>query len=715
MVLRSSCDVCVEHAESTFRVDGLCCHEEVALLEKHLQRLPGLTGLSADVVRQQLRVHHDAARISVTRITEAVAEAGLRAWPHDEDRARPAVAGGWSRGLFVAVSGVLVIVGALLDAAGAAQWALAAAFGGAAVAGGLPVVRRAAAAVRLRTLDINALMLVAVAGAALIGEWFEGATVIFLFALAQWLEVRSMDRVRRSVRALMSLAPAEALVRRNGQDMTVPVDAVGLGEVIVVRPGERVPLDGDIVHGESDVDQSPVTGESLPVAKGPGSPVFAGTINGSAALEVRVTRRGRDSTIARITHLIEQAQAQRAPSQAWVDRFARVYTPAVLLSAALVAVMPPLALGGAWSDWIYRALVLLVIACPCALVISTPVAIVSALTVAARHGVLVKGGRHLERLADVRAIAFDKTGTLTTGRLTVTDVYPIPPRDRAAVVRLAAAVEARSEHPIGRAVVALARAESVPIDAASDFRAWPGRGAEAALGHATLLVGNERLLRERGVDSGPVAGALAASEASGGSVVLVALDGDVVGALVLGDELRAASRPVVAELKRQGVAPIVVLSGDCARAAQATADAVGADQWRADLLPEDKVDAVVRLKSRTGTVLMAGDGVNDAPALAAADVGLAMGVAGTDVALETADVALMGDDLHKLPYALSLSRKTLATVKTNVAFSLGLKAAFLVMAIAGMATLWMAVVADMGASLIVIGNGLRLLRVRPAE
>ncbi|MPY89319.1 MAG: cadmium-translocating P-type ATPase [Luteitalea sp.] len=713
MVSRSSCGVCIEHAESTFRVDGLCCHEEAALLEKHLRRLPGLTALSADVVRQQLRVHHDAARVSVTRITEAVAEAGLRAWPHEEDRARPAVARGWSRGLFVSISGVLVAVGAALGAAAAPRWALAAAFGGAAVAGGLPIVRRALAAVRLRTLDINALMLVAVIGAALVGEWFEGATVVFLFALAQWLEARSMDRVRRSVGRLMSLTPAEAILRRDGQDIVTPVDAIGLGEVIVVRPGEKVPLDGNVADGESDVDQSPVTGESVPVPKGRGSPVFAGTINGPGVLEVRVTRRGRDSTIARIIHLIERAQAQRAPSQAWVDRFAQVYTPAVLLVAAVTAILPPLALGAVWSDWIYRALVLLVIACPCALVISTPVAIVSALTVAARHGVLVKGGRHLERLADVRAIAFDKTGTLTTGRLAVTGVYPIGPMDRATVLRLAAAVEARSEHPIGRAVVALARAEGIGVDAAADFRAWPGRGAEARVGRATVLVGNERLLRERGVDSSPAADIIRSSERRGGPAVLVALRGELVGALALGDQVRAESRPVVTELKRHGLAPIVVLSGDSARAAQTTADVVGADEWYAELLPEDKVDAVVHLKARAGTVLMAGDGVNDAPALAAADVGLAMGVAGTDVALETADVALMGDDLRKLPYAVSLSRATLGTVKANVAFSLGLKAVFLLLAIAGMATLWMAVVADMGASLLVIANGLRLLRFRP--
>jgi Cd2+/Zn2+-exporting ATPase len=559
-------------------------------------------------------------------------------------------------------------------------------------------------------LDINVLMVVAVVGAVALGEWSEAASVVFLFALAQLLETRAMERARGAIRSLMDLAPAEALVRTSDGDVVMPVDDVRVGDLIVVRPGEKIPLDGKVRTGDSHVNEAPVTGESLPVEKAPGADVFAGTINGRGALEIAVTKPGRDSTIARVVHLIERAQAQRAPSQTFIDRFARVYTPAVLTLAAIVAVAGPVVSGGSYSDWIYRSLVLLVISCPCALVISTPVSIVSALAAAARKGVLIKGGARLEQLAAVRCIAFDKTGTLTDGRLRVVDVASTNGLPRPEVLRLAASLESRSEHPIGRAIVGHAIDERLTLGGAEGFQALPGLGAEGRVGQDRVIVGNHRLFEERGLCSPAAHEQLEAMTARGCSPVMVARDGETVGLIGVADEPRASAGAVVEMLRDHGIAHVVLLTGDQEIRAKALASGLGITEYRASLLPEDKVAAVEELKQRYGALAMVGDGVNDAPALATADVGIAMGVAGTDAALETADVALMADELPKIPFAIRLSRAASRNIRMNIAFSLLLKAAFLVMAFGGVATLWMAVVADMGASLIVIGNALRLLR-----
>jgi Cd2+/Zn2+-exporting ATPase len=488
------------------------------------------------------------------------------------------------------------------------------------------------------------------------------------------------------------------------------VDDVRVGDVVIVRPGEKIPLDGKVHRGDSYVNQAPITGESLPVEKVTGDDVFAGAINGRGVLEVEVTRLRRDSTLARIIHLVERAQSQRAPIQTFVDRFARVYTPIVLVLAVAVALLPPLVGGGLWSTWIYRSLVLLVISCPCALVISTPVSIVSALAAAARKGVLIKGGARLERLAAVRCVAFDKTGTLTKGRLRVTDIIPLNGAGPADILALAGSVEARSEHPIGRAIVERAAADGVVLAPADRVEALPGRGAQGTVGQRDVVVGSHRLFEERGLCSPEVEAALDALAGQGRSTVIVGLDGQVAGVVGVADEVREAARDTVEMLGRHGVDRVVLLTGDHEIAARALAHSLGIAEYRAALLPEDKLAAVTELRSRHGALAMVGDGVNDAPALAAADVGIAMGVAGTDVALETADVALMADELAKIPYALRLSRATARNIRINIAFSLGLKGLFLIMALAGAATLWMAVVADMGASLIVIANALRLLR-----
>ncbi len=705
----STCPVCELHAESTFKVEGMDCHEEVAILEKRLKRLTGLEALDADVIGQRLRIKYDAAKLSTGSIAEAVAQTGMRAWLEHEEPA-PAAASATSRFRLLILSGVAFALGLAAPFLGAPRSTIWIPFVVSIVLGGVFTSRRALASLRAGILDINVLMVIAVGGAMALGEWTEAASVVFLFALAQLLEARAMDRARGAIRALMDLAPAEAIVRRDGQQLRLPVDEVRVGDTILVGPGEKLPLDGRVVAGDSYVNQAPVTGESLPVEKTAGDDVFGGTINGRGALDVIVTRLRRDSTLARIIHLVERAQAQRAPSQTFVDRFARIYTPVVLAIAVIVALAPPLMLGGSWSVWLYRSLVLLVISCPCALVISTPVSIVSALAAAARKGVLIKGGAHLERMASIRCIAFDKTGTLTHGRLHVVDVLPVDGAAPSEVLRLAASLEMRSEHPIGKAIVSYAASEGITPVSVDSFQAIPGRGAEAQLGAHRLVVGSHRLFEERGLCSPQMEAALDALTARGCGSVMVAAAGTAVGVIGVADEPRESARDAVDLLRQQGIRQVILLTGDQESAGRALAEALDLDGHRAALLPEDKVTAVEELRRRHGALAMIGDGVNDAPALAAADVGIAMGVAGTDAALETADVALMADELLKIPYALRLSRATTRNIRANIAFSIALKAAFLVLAVTGTATLWMAVAADMGASLIVIANALRLLR-----
>jgi Zn2+/Cd2+-exporting ATPase len=704
-----TCATCELHAEAVFRVEGMDCNEEVVILERRLKPLPGMEALSADVIGQRLHVKYDAAKLTTSAMVDAVGQTGMRMWlEHDEPLVSDS--GIRTRLRLMALSGGALAVGAAVAASGHPP-AAAALYLLATVAGAVFPLRRAATAVRTRTVDINVLMVIAVAGALALGEWLEAASVVFLFALAQWLEVRTLERARQAIRALIDLAPRQALVARAGTETIVPIEDVALADVVIVRPGDKIPVDGIVRAGHSDVNEAPITGESLPVDKAEGQEVFAGTINGHGALEIQVTRLGRDTRLARIIHLVEDAQTRRAPVQTFVDRFARIYTPVVMALAIFVAAAPPLLWDGDAAAWFYRALVLLVISCPCALVISTPVSIVSALSAAARNGVLIKGGAYLERLADIRLVAFDKTGTLTSGELRVTDVVPFHGATAVDVLRYAAAIELRSEHPVARAVTNEAAKHTADVPRVTQFASRPGMGAEGDAAGVRVVVGNERLLASKGislVDAEPAA----ALRASGKSVVFVALDGRVAGAIAVADRPREAARDAVELLRSHGVARVVMLTGDHAETARAVANALNIDEYHAALLPQQKHALVQAMRGRGGAVMMVGDGVNDAPALAAADVGVAMGAAGSDAELETADVALMSDELLKLPYALRLARATLRNVKTNVVVSLVLKAAFLVMAVTGTATLWMAVLADTGASVIVVANALRLLRTR---
>jgi Zn2+/Cd2+-exporting ATPase len=706
----TACTVCELHAESTFKIEGMDCREEVTLLERRFSNLAGLEDFSADVMGQRLHVKYDAARLSTATIADAVADTGMRAWLEHEEPIAGTPPAERRRRYLVWTSGAALALGLIVEASGAGPGVAGSLFGASIAAGILAVGRRAWNSLRARVLDINVLMIIAVAGAIILQQYSEAAAVIFLFAVAQALEARTLERARHAISALMDLTPADALVRDASGERRVGVDQVTPGAVIIIKPGEKIPLDGGVIAGHSEVNQSPVTGESLPIDKAPGDEVFAGTINGRGALEVRVTRLRRDTTLARIIHLVERAQAQRAPAQAVIERFARVYTPVVIVMAAAVALVPPLVFHLSWHDWVYRALVLLVVSCPCALVISTPVSIVAALSAAARKGVLIKGGMHLERTSRVRCVAFDKTGTLTRGAPEVVDVVALNGAAVASIVGLAASVERRSTHPIAQAILLYAEAARVPAAPADAVTALSGRGAEGRVDGHRVLIGNHRLFEERRLCSPEIHDRLEEMAAAGRTPVLVARDGRPIGIIAVADRPREAARATVDLLRGQGVTWIVMLTGDSEGTARAIAAELGVDEFHAELLPEDKVAAVQDLCRTHGSVAMVGDGVNDAPALATADVGIAMGAAGSDAALETADIALMADELLKIPYAFRLSRATVRNIKANLAISVVLKAAFLVAAVAGAATLWMAVLADTGASVIVIANALRLLR-----
>jgi Cd2+/Zn2+-exporting ATPase len=640
-------------------------------------------------------------------MVDAVGQTGMRMWlEHEEPRASaPDVR---ARFWLTVVSGVALTAG-LVATALAQPLAAALCFVAGALVGGIYPARRAVTALRTRTVDINVLMVIAVAGALALGEWLEGSSVVFLFALAQWLEARTLERARQAIRALVDLTPRDAIVKRDGTEQRVAVEAIAVGDVVIVRPGDKVPLDGTVVAGHSDVNEAPMTGESLPVDKAPGDEAYAGTINGRGSLELQVTRVGPDTRLARIIHLVEAAQSRRAPVQSFVDRFARIYTPAVIALAVLVAVVPPLVAGADAATWLYRSLVLLVISCPCALVISTPVSIVSALSAAARNGVLIKGGAHLERLATVRTVAFDKTGTLTRGEPAVSEVIAVGSASQADVLRFAAAAETRSEHPIARAIADRARMAGVAVPDAAGFMSIPGMGVEALVGARSVLVGNAALMAQRNVAT---QADLESLHRDGHTMVFAAVDRVVLGAIAVADPIRDAAREAVELLRSHGIRHVAMLTGDHAGSARVVAEALRVDEYLPGLLPQEKHNRVVAMREAHGAIVMVGDGVNDAPALAAADVGVAMGAAGSDAALETADIALMSDELLKIPYALRLARATLFNVKSNVVVSLVLKAAFLILAITGSATLWMAVLADTGASVIVVANALRLLRQR---
>lgn len=586
------------------------------------------------------------------------------------------------------------------------------------VTGGVPIVRNAWSALTAeRRLTIDALVVVAVIGAVLLGQWWEAAAVVFLFSLSELLEDYTLDRARNAIHALMELSPEEARIIENGREITVPIELVAVGAVVAVRPGERVPVDGDVIAGTSTIDQSAITGESAPVAKADGDSVYAGTINQQGYLEIKVTRPAAENAIARIVRLVKNAQEHSAPTAQFIDRFATYYTPGIVVLAALVAIVPWLAFGQSLQEWVYRGLVFLLIGCPCALVISTPISILAAIARSARSGVLVKSGAVMEVIGQTVAIAFDKTGTLTQGRPGVTDVIPFNGHSEADVIQMADRLEHRSEHQLASAILRRAGhtdAEDDPsqrhTEEIEEFEAIAGRGVRARVNGAAYTCGSPDYLCSLGYDLASHQATITQVQEAGKTALLVAEDAEIAGLIATMDTLRPDAQPTLAAIGAMGIAPIVLLSGDSKPTAAAIGAQLPVNDIYGELLPEQKVDVVRNLVEAHGKVLMVGDGVNDAPALATATAGIALGGAGTDVAMETADVVLMGDDLSKIPAALQLSRKTMTVIKQNITIALGIKALVLLLTLMGLASLWMAVLADVGATLVVAGNGLRLLR-----
>lgn len=620
----------------------------------------------------------------------------------------------------VILSGLLIGAGMVVDwAFGPPPLVTAILYGIATVAGGILVVPLAVKSLLRLRLDINVLMTAAVAGAWILGERLEGASVVFLFSLSELLESWAADRARRSVNSLLDLSPETAVVRNpDGTESETPVTDVAAGTEILIRNGQRVPLDGEILSGRSSINQAPITGESVPVDKAPGDPVFAGTVNGEGSLVVKVTRTASESTLSRIIRLVGEAEEERPPTQRFVDRFAAIYTPLVFVMAVLVALVPPLVSGQPFGPWIYRSLVLLVIACPCALVIATPVSIVSGITALARRGVLVKGGLHLETVGKLRALAVDKTGTITRGRPEVVEVIPLSGLPADEVLRRAAAIDIHSSHPLAMAVVAAARERNLSFEAAGDYRSVTGRGATASIGGHPHFIGNHRLTHETGLCGPEVEERLAGIEAKGRSLAVIGhaphggCAGELLGIIAIADQVRPEAADAVKRLHQAGVAEVVMLSGDNQRTADAIAAEAGIDRAFGDLMPEDKVVKIRELVATHGHAGMIGDGVNDAPALAIASVGIAMGGIGSDTAIETSDITLMKDDLNRVADAVLLGRRTLKVIHFNIAFALGIKAVFLILAFLDMTGLWLAILADTGATLLVILNALRLLRNR---
>ena len=704
-----------------FRIATMDCSAEEAEIRRALEPLDGIRSLGFQLGARTLKI--DAAESTYPLALEAIRKAGFDPQPVAgamNSQGGPAVgpvegdddghgfAGGISR-----------LVAALVFATGAEvlsffapdqmAWKVA----GMAIAAlaiwlaGIDTYKKGIAALLRGKLNINALMSVAVTGAFLIGQWPEAAMVMALYAIAELIEAKAVDRARNAIKGLLELAPEEALVLGpNGAWSATPVAAVAIGATVRIKPGERVPLDGKVTKGNGAINQAPVTGESIPVDKAPGDQVFAGTINETGELEFEVTALSSNTTLARIIQAVEQAQGTRAPTQRFVDRFAAIYTPAVFAIAVAVAVLTPFLMGLTWLEALYKALVLLVIACPCALVISTPVTVVSGLAAGARRGILIKGGTYLEDARLLKAVALDKTGTITEGKPKLVKWQVWGVGDEAVVQQMAASLAARSDHPVSKAIV---QGLKVRGPEAESFKALPGRGVEGVINDVRLVLGNHRLIHEQGLCSPELEAELAIHEKQGRTVTLLADDSCVLALFAVADTIRETSKQAIVDLKALGVTS-VMLTGDNTATAKAIAAQAGIDDARGDLLPEAKLDAIKEMQKRYGATGMTGDGINDAPALAQADIGFAMGGAGTDTAMEAADVVIMNDNLQRVAETVRLSKRTHAVLWQNITLALGIKSVFLVMAVVGTATMWMAVFADMGASLLVLGNGLRLLR-----
>lgn len=715
----------------SFRVNGLDCAEEVAILNRALGvAVGGTEHLGFDVLNGRMILLPTARQITDAEVLSLVAGTGLRAKVWDTKSAEADQAAHFSRQKrFTAASAVFWGAGLAWHIGHSGAAGLGQLFAGhgsqpvplaelglflsAVMLGVWLVLPKAWYALRNLSPDMNLLMVVAVAGALTLGEYFEAATVAFFFALSLTLESWSVGRARNAVAALLNLAPPTARVlHRDGTEADMPAQEVQIGQLFVLRGGDRIPLDGRVIAGASEVNQAPITGESALVAKDSGDTVYAGSINGDGSLTVEATKLASDTVLAKITRMVGDAHARRAPVEQWVTKFARIYTPVVMALAIMLAVLPPLVTGADWGFWFYNALVLLVIACPCALVISTPVSIVAALAASARAGVLIKGGAYIEAPGKLQAIAMDKTGTLTEGLPEVSGLYPLGETSAEDLLRAAAALEARASHPLALAILSEARARGLTIVAASDSKTVPGRGVEGRLEGQLVWLGSPRYAIEKGFEKDLPSRRMAEIEVSGATQVVVGTAAGIIGVITLRDRVRPEARKMIAELHDLGVKQVVMLTGDNAATAQAVAQQTGIDEVHAGLLPADKVAAIETLTQRYGMVAMMGDGVNDAPAMARAHFAVAMGAVGSDAAIETADIALMSDDISRLPWLISQSRRTMAVIHQNITLSLVTKLAFALATAFGMASMWGAIAADVGVSLLVVANALRLLHAK---
>ncbi len=728
-------EIATRYRHETLPVKGMDCGSCAASIEHVVGRVPGVLSVSVNYAVERMKVEYDSTRTDRAAIMRAVRSLGYRVeepsevrqpardheghpehGDHAGHRHAPADAeAGWIRQNWELslslLCGLLLALGffgqrffGLPDTAAVGLYALAY------LAGGYDLARHSLPTVLRGRFDVEFLMVVAAGGAAVLGDWAEGALLLFLFSFGHALEHYAMERARNAIQALGKITPRVARVRREGKDVEVPVEELRVGDLAIVRPGDRIAVDGKIVEGSSAVDQSPITGESVPVEKARGDGVFAGSINGDGALEVEVTRLAQDTTMARVVKMVEEAQAQKSPTQQFTDKFERVFVPAVLVIVMLAATVPPLLGWLTWKVAIFRALSTLVAASPCALALATPAAVLAGIGQAARNGVLIKGGVYLENLGKLEAIALDKTGTITLGKPEVTDLLPFGEMEAGELLRLAAAVETRSAHPLAQAVVRKAQEQQLELPETGELQTVQGRGVQSTVGGTLVRIGNLRMFEEAGIQAPEEAtAAFRRLGKAGKPTMMVSLGEQVVGVLALADQLRPETPGTLDRLKQLGIKTLIMLTGDNARVAQCIASAAGVTEVRADLLPEDKVSAIQELLREHGQVAMVGDGVNDAPALATATVGIAMGAGGTDVALETADVALMADDLRKLPFAVALSRQSRRVIQQNLFISLGVIALLVPSTLLGLAGIGVAVFFHEGSTLLVVGNALRLL------
>ncbi|MCM3314654.1 heavy metal translocating P-type ATPase [Bacillus sp. FSL K6-6483] len=705
-----------EHA-SVYRVDGFTCANCAGKFEKNVKDLPGVKDAKVNFGASKLTVYGEA---TIEALEEAGAFEQLKV-TKEPSRRQPLQykqVPFYKKHRAILLSFLLLVFGYVFQFKyGESNIGTVGLFLTAILVGGFPLLKTGIRNVAQLEFDMKTLMTVAVIGGAIIGEWGEVAVVVILFAISEALERFSMDRARKSIQSLMDIAPNEALIKRNGQELTVHVGDIVVGDIMIVKPGQKIAMDGIVVRGHSSVNQAAITGESVPVEKAVDDEVFAGTLNEEGLLEIEVTKLVEDTTISKIIHLVEEAQGERAPAQAFVDKFAKYYTPIIMVVAALVAIIPPLVTGANWSTWVYQGLAVLVVGCPCALVISTPISIVSAIGNAAKKGVLVKGGVYLEEMASLKAIAFDKTGTLTKGAPVVTDFALLNPQlDQRQLFAIVAALENRSQHPLASAIVAKAEDEQLPYHdyMVENVTALTGKGITGIVNGKTYYVGSPKLFQERlpTQDITLFAQNIQSLQQQGKTAMLVGTETELLAIVAVADEVRQSSKEVIRKLHEAGIAKTVMLTGDNKRTAHAIGQAIGVADIQAELMPEDKLRFIKQWQKKHGNVAMVGDGVNDAPALAAATVGIAMGKAGTDTALETADIALMGDDLKKLPFTVKLSRKTLNIIKANIAFAIVIKLAALLLVVPGWLTLWIAILSDMGATLLVALNSMRLIGVK---